>query len=78
MILLNQIIFQKQCILFGIYHEIFNIPNLLHQNPRLVAIVLLIEIGRNPALQVLCLADIDNRPLLIKVLIASGLFRDNR
>lgn len=77
-ILLDQVILQKKCILFRVDNKIFDVPYLLDQDTCFVAVVFFVEIGGNATLQVLCFAYIDDRSLLVKVLVAAWRFRYDR
>ena len=44
MILLDQIILQQQCIFFRLDNKILDIPDLFHKHPRLITIMLFVEI----------------------------------
>ena len=73
--MLDQVILQKKCILFRVDNKIFDVSYLLDQDTCFVAVVFFVEIGGNATLQVLCFAYIDDRPLLVKVLVAARRFR---
>ena len=77
-ILLDQVILQKKCILFRVDNKIFDVSYLLDQDTCFVAVVFFVEIGGNATLQVLCFAYIDDRSLLVKVLVAAWRFRYDR
>ena len=73
--MLDQVILQKKCILFRVDNKIFDVSYLLDQDTCFVAVVFFVEIGGNATLQVLCFAYIDDRSLLVKVLVAAWRFR---
>lgn len=73
--MLDQVILQKKRIFFRVDNKVFDVPYLLNQDTRFVAVVLFVEIGGNATLQVLCFAYIDDRSLLVEVLVAAWRFR---
>jgi hypothetical protein len=73
--LLDQVILQKKRILFRVDNKVFDVPYLFDQTARFVAVVFFVEIGGNTTLQILCFAYIDDRSLLVKVLVAARRFR---
>ena len=75
LVFLDQIIFQQQCIFFRIHHDVSDVGNLAHEHPRLARLVLFAEIRINPSLQILRLSNVDNRSLLVQVLVNARLLR---
>ena len=75
-VLLDQVVLEQKRVLFGVHDDVFDVADLLDENPGLVVVVLLVEIGGDPSLQVLRLADVDDRSLLVVVLVRSRLLRD--
>ena len=70
LVFLDEVVFEKQCILFSIYHNKLNIGNLPDQHLNLPADgVDLCEIGVDALLKVLGLTYIDDLILVIKELV---------
>lgn len=74
LVALDQIVFQKQRVLFRVDDNVANVANLRDEMLRLKTLLRICEIGRNAALKVLCLAHIYNLPVCVQILIAAGLF----
>ena len=75
LILLDKVVFQQECILFAIYYYVAYISNVRYELTRFRGLMLLVEIAIYPPVKILSLADIDNLPVLIKVLVYTRLLR---
>ncbi len=72
--LLDKVVFKQEGILFRVYDDVFYIVNLGNKYACLEVVVLSVEVTAYPSLQVLCLADVDDSVVFVKVLIAAGQF----
>ena len=72
--LFYELVFQQQGFGLRFDHGVVNIPNLRDEYSRLARFVFAVEIAADAALQVLCLAYVDYRPVLVEVLIATWRF----
>ena len=73
LVLLDEVVLKQKRVLLTVNHHIFDIRYVSYQLPRLAALVVFVEIAVNPPMQVLGLADIDNLPVLVKVLVHTRL-----
>ena len=69
LVLLDHAVFQQQGVGLARCHNPLHIPNLLHQQPRLAVVVLLGEVAGDAFLEVFGLADVQQFPVPIEVLI---------
>jgi hypothetical protein len=75
--LFYQAVFQQPGINFGINNSKGDITDLGNQYPGFgIYIGILIKIGINPVAQVLCLANIDQLPLVVPKLVNAGFMRN--
>ena len=74
--LLYQIILQQKGILLTCYYHIFDIRYMNHQLPGFAALMLFIEVTVYPPVKILCLTNIDDLPILIKVLVYARTLRN--
>ena len=75
LILLDEVVFQQECILLTIYHHVPYISDMGHKLAGFGRLMILVEIAIHPSVQVLCLTDIDNLSLFIEVLVHTGTLR---
>ena len=76
LVLLDKIVLKKQSILLRLHDDVVNVLNLADKNSCLVRDLIFVEIGAYTALQILGLADINYRAVLVKILIASWTLRE--
>jgi len=69
-VLLDEVVLEQQRILLGLHHHVANIGDLTDENARL-ARLLLLEILAHATLQMLGLAHINHRALLVEILVAA-------
>ena len=72
-VLLDERVFEQQCILFRIHHRIADIVNLTDENLRLETIHFRVEVRRDSRFEILRLTHIDNVMILVIVLVAARL-----
>ena len=69
LVLFDHVVLQQQGVGLARGHDPLHIPNLLHQQPRLAVVVLLGEVAGDAFFEVLRLADVQQFPVPIEVLI---------
>ena len=74
LVLLDERIFKEQRIFLRIHHGVRDVADLRDEQGGLSTLLLLIKIGRDAALQVFGLPDIDNCPFVVIILVAARLF----
>ena len=75
LISLDEVVFEQQRVFFRFHHDVADVANLRDEQARLIALLFLVEIRTDAPLQVLRLADIDDFPRFIEVLVATRCLR---
>src|SRR5208337_3457507 len=75
LVLLDQVIFQEERLGLGIGHHHADTCDSFNEAPVLEVVILFLEVTAHPLLEVLCLADIDDRALLVEKEVAAGITR---
>ena len=73
-VLLDKGVFEQERIFLRIHHGVGDVADLRNEHGRFSTLLLLIKIRRDTALQVFGLPDVDNRPLVVIILVAARLF----
>ena len=76
LVLLDEVVFQQECVLFALYNHITYICYMSNQLAGLGRLMVFIEIAVNPPVQVLRFPYIDNLPFFVKVLVHTRTLRN--
>ena len=72
LVFLDEVVLQQEGVFFRLDHNVAYVGNLAHEHACLARRVLLAEIGIDAPLQILCLTDVDDDPVLVQVLVDAG------
>ena len=74
LVALDEVVLEQQRVLLRLHHHVADVADAGHEEPCLARLLLLVEVRAHAPLQVLCLADVDNRSAFIEVLVAARRF----